>query len=86
MQPYNKPLNPSRKNEGVTMKQMDETPHAGGGVANTVGTIATLGFYLLSKFSLSDMAACVAILTGLTTIGLNVQKFFQSKTKKNKRV
>lgn len=53
--------------------------HGGG----AFGTIVTLGFYLLSKITLGDAASTMVVITGLTTIGLNVQKFLiNNKNKK----
>jgi hypothetical protein len=54
------------------------------GVASTTGTLLTFGFFILSQITLGDAALTVTILTGLTTIGLNVQKFFQNKKYKNR--
>lgn len=54
------------------------------GMGNVYGTIVTIVFAFISKFTLSDAAALAAIFAGLTTGGYNVYKFF--KDKKNEKV
>jgi hypothetical protein len=53
-------------------------------IASTTGTFLTFLFFLLSKISLGDAALIITIITGLTTVGLNIQKFIQNRKLKNK--
>jgi hypothetical protein len=53
-------------------------------IASTTGTFLTFLFFILSKISLGDAALIITIITGLTTVGLNIQKFIQNRKLKNK--
>jgi hypothetical protein len=62
------------------MKSMSDQQN---GVASTTGTLLTFGFFIVSQITLGDAALIVTIITGLTTIGLNVQKFIKNKKSKH---
>jgi hypothetical protein len=53
-------------------------------IASTTGTFLTFLFFILSKVTLADVALVMTIITALTTVGLNIQKFIQNRKLKNK--
>lgn len=73
-----KPLSLSPENEMEQnqrhMNDSQTTP-----VTGVMGTVATLGFWILSHYALTNIAAIVAIVTGITTIAVNIQRFFINK-------
>jgi O-antigen/teichoic acid export membrane protein len=56
------------------------------GHGNVYGTILTVVFLFISKFTVSDLAAWAAVLAGFTTAGYNIWRFIRERNnKKNKK-
>jgi hypothetical protein len=62
------------------MKTMSDSTAA---TSSTFGAITTLVFWIFSLITLSQVAATITIIAGVTTIAVNVQRYFINK--KNKK-
>lgn len=49
-----------------------------------VSCVVTVILWIIFRFTLSDWAGVVTIIAGLSTFGLNIFKYLQTKDKKDK--